>query len=791
MKWVGPNSLCLFCHLSWRIVGLSVWLASMASVSAEQPEAALGVRVDVGIDGYMKVGCWSPVFVEYGTTSAPLSNPLPEVPGRGDRTQSVDDEVCELEAIDSDGIRVVYPLRRQERDDGSAVWSGVFRTGRLDADLDVTLRAHDGKVLAQRHLSTRPESRQSITIGRQSVQVWAEVGFDVPMLDETPHLHVARWHEWPKLIEIPWSLDGVDGVVLSSHIPLTDSVASELQRWLRRGGQMLLSVTTDRDEFEQTRWAELLRDVLEVRERTRTNDLTGVESFTVFGRRIPVAKLTPVTIFTAKEGRVLVSCLEGTLVTRVSLGFGQVTAIGLDLTAPPMSRWDGRSAFLRRLLFRGADSESTKSAEGSRLSQSGITDLASQWRAAVIEIPEVARPSLWGVLGLLLTYSLVIGPLDFLLVHRLLRRPHWTWATFFILVAAASASTLWWARAVNGDAARMTQLDVVDIDVNRQEIISRSWATTYSTMNQLCRVEAEPVRHETAPADSNTLARLSWLGFPENSPGGLYRPSGIDLGQIAYRASADQRGLDGIPLGQWSSKSLTSEARWTASQPIVECQLMSESANDLSGQIVHHFPFVLRDWLVAFEGRIFRPHPKAGEAATLWAPNRPWNPNSSDVYPREMKGFLTRTKVTKVLSKKKITSEDILIEQERYNPLDLDPADILQMMTLHEAAGGRAYTGLDHTSLRTMDLTPLLSLDRAVLIARVPEPQTEWRFNGTTRRPTRHHGFVRLLLPVKRPSTDSSGFRRLPKFENTQSIPTPASDENPNTTPVPSETKSP
>ncbi len=41
------------------------------------------------------------------------------------------------------------------------------------------------------------------------------------------------------------------------------------------------------------------------------------------------------------------------------------------------------------------------------------------------------------------------------------------------------------------------------------------------------------------------------------------------------------------------------------------------------------------------------------------------------------------------------------------------------MLTLHESAGGKGYTGLDHYSLRAFDVTPLLSLDRAVVIARV------------------------------------------------------------------------
>ena len=198
----------------------------------------------------------------------------------------------------------------------------------------------------------------------------------------------------------------------------------------------------------------------------------------------------------------------------------------------------------------------------------------------------------------------------------------------------------------------------------------------------------------------------------------------------------------------------------------------------------------LLDWVVVFEKWIYRPHPRSGEAATIWPADRPWTPKDERNYGRELRGFLQRTTATKKQGKKGAVQEDVLIEKERYNPMNLDPAEILQMMTLHESAGGKGYTGLDHHSLRAFDVTPLLSLDRAVVIARVVEPTTAWRFNGEVRHPTRHHGFVRFLVPVRRLG-DASGFRFLPKIEPNATKPPatqqPAKDQDS----APNENKTP
>lgn len=725
----------------------------------------------VGFDRNFKVGHWTPIIVDGVFPNA---------------------RACEVIVSDPDGVRISQPLLLQTTGSASR-WVGVFRSGRLDGEIEVRAWAEGPepiqkrKLLPKRSGSDTDESEAPFVVPlRQSQPVWLEVGTakETELLKATESLLAAKSEHWPDAAEIPWALDSVDGIWVTSGTTLTETARVELERWLRRGGHLVVTIGTDLDAFQRTPWAGLLNEVVEVRERTRTNDLSGIESYAIHAHKILGANRTAVTILKPKEGRVLVSCLDGPLVTRASIGYGQATVLGVDLTATPLSRWNGRAAFIKRLLQQVTEKETSKSAIRSTLSQSGITDLASQWRAAVINMPDVSRPTLWEALGLLLVYAAVIGPLDYLLVHKLLKRPHWTWATLPLLVAVASVSTVWLAHAANGETAKLTQLDVVDIDAGRQEVIARSWATTYSTENRVWKIEATSARLNP----NHPQTTLSWLGFPENSSGGLYRESGFDLGRAVAHSAADRSSLDGVPFSQWSSKSLTAESLWISETPLVESHLTGTSANELGGRIVHHLPFELRDWIVVYEKWIYRPHPKFGEAATKWPADQPWTPGDERNYGRELRGFLTRTTATKRLAKKGATQEDVLVEQERYDPLNLEPSEILQMMTLHEAAGGKSYTGLDHHSLRAFDLSPMLSQDRAVVIARVAEPTTEWRFNGVARAPTRHHGFIRFVLPVKRIG-DPSSLRVLPKYEAAPAAPQPPAPTSKDT--PPNETKTP
>ncbi len=90
--------------------------------------------------------------------------------------------------------------------------------------------------------------------------------------------------------------------------------------------------------------------------------------------------------------------------------------------------------------------------------------MATQLDATQDEFPSVTRVTTWPVMGLLVAFLLVIGPFDYLLVHKLFKRPELTWVTFPLFVVAAAVSAVLWGTWAKGDRLLSNQLDIVDID---------------------------------------------------------------------------------------------------------------------------------------------------------------------------------------------------------------------------------------------------------------------------------------------------------------------------------------
>jgi hypothetical protein len=65
----------------------------------------------------------------------------------------------------------------------------------------------------------------------------------------------------------------------------------------------------------------------------------------------------------------------------------------------------------------------------------------------------------------------------------------------------------------------------------------------------------------------------------------------------------------------------------------------------------------------------------------------------------------------------------------RWDPVSTDVGRILEVAAFHAAAGGTGYTGLDAGRLSRLDMSPLLSVDRAVLVGFAAEGRraATWR----------------------------------------------------------------
>ena len=360
----------------------------------------------------------------------------------------------------------------------------------------------------------------------------------------------------------------------------------------------------------------------------RLNDLSAIESYGRQSSRIMGAGDEPVEAARLNDGggKTLISSFEGASCVPRCYGLGRVTVFGVGLDNPQLLRWNGIGDLLRRLL----DLEESQSKRGqpmtARLTQTGISELATQLDATQDDFPSVVRVTTWPVMGLLVALLLVIGPLDYLLVHKLLRRPELTWITFPLFVIAAAGSTVVWGAWAKGDRLLCNQLDILDVDAVSGTTRRRSFNLLYSPENRRYNVSVEPnpvnALAPGATAGSAAAAarppQVAWRGRPESSFGGMYRAGGAEIARPPYAVAPEDRELEGVPIAVWSAKNLQAEWRGRTSG-LVDDQLESRGPSRLEGALVHHFPEPIDDWILAYGHQVFRPQndPKTGRPLPL------------------------------------------------------------------------------------------------------------------------------------------------------------------------------
>ncbi len=782
---LAPLAVSRFAHFRFRqciaLAGLAFAIVGPQSALAvdRTPRTAVTIEsVEIGFRGVYKVGRWTELVATVKTT-APLKVRLV------------------VDVLDPDGSLTSLPGPIEELTSTHRLHA-VFKSGRLDSGIglrvvdasaggDAVSIAH---VLATRRLAVGDSAESELRPAlRQSATVWATLGDPSGFGDSTTDagnlgeksdhasaadssdIHVARLANSSELPIEAAGYDGLDALIIASDYTLSEDRNAALREWVRLGGHLLLSVGSRLDAYESSPLAKWIGESISARAAT-IGDWSSLESFSGGSQSIVSGGRVDGVVLTPREGDTMVAGLDGPMLVRVPFGFGRITFLGLDLDRPPLAKWESVHMLCRKILIDrpvnvgGGKTRNDKS----RLSHSGITEFASQMQAILEDFPSVRRSSSWTVMGLMLLYLLMIGPVDYLLVHRLLKKPRLTWLTFPAMVLLASGMAIATASSSNGKTLQLNQFEVIDVDAQTGLVRSNCWATAYSPDNRRYRVAVQPLNPEwsgtpvgesssQSSTDHQTAASatLSWNGIPEDVFGGMYRASGVAMVRPGYQFTERGGAVENLPIGIWSTKTVT--ASWNyRSRPLIESALTSSRAGQLTGSFSHHLPVPVQDWVVAYGNRVYRPR---REQDRVLKPDAVWDPNSPIVFQRELKGYLTRMTATRVDRPNRIGG-DILIEQSDYDPMSLEPADFMRMLTFHDAAGGPFYTKLENNALSQLDLSSMLHLDRAVLFGSIDVPASDVQIDGQSVQPTRHIGFIRFLLPVDRKEVVR---RELPNFE--------------------------
>jgi hypothetical protein len=701
----------------------SVWLlrllpALLLPVSLGRPAPAAEPRpadsaVAVGFDGGYRTNAWTPVTVA-GNGIAP-----------GD--------VLHVWAEDPDGQFVRSPPGVAAAGaDGRPAARFTVRFGRPTGRIRIERAGAAGAAIVERRLPEPLPSTARIVL----------CAGDLPAIDEAARIIAREGEPVPRVLPLTAGrtaagaaardYDAVEAIVVCGRAvaDLPADVMQGIDAWVRCGGRLVLVAGGSAEGLPPTAagWLPAACN------RTVTlRRLGGLETHARAGRLPPRAAAgVRVPVFSAAGPLPgVVDVTEGSggsgtpLVVRRCHGLGTIAWLGVDIDEEPFRDWPGSGTLLANLL--GGRPEPLDG-EGAAAGSGRDTDLAMQLRTAIERfVATAASPAVTPVpfevvaaIGLL--YVLCLYPLDWWFVSRAGGRPWVAWSSLAVLVTAFTA-VAWGVHAARqprsapgGRTWNVTE--VVDIDAVGGGVRGSGWAAVYSAVNDRLDVglEVEPAAERA----------VSWWGDAGRGfaavDAAMPHPA---LAAADYAYAGSLAALAGVPIAAASSRVF--EAEWHAqrSQAAVTADLVAAAQGTLRGTLAHHLPMTLEDCRLVHGGWLY-------DVGRL-EPGQRYD-TAGGRGPRSLAAALTRRSAVK--------ERDVAA---RWNPAAADAERILEVAGFHAAAGGAAYTLGGGGRLARLDLTPLVRLDRAVLVGVAARGQAAWSFTGG-QAPAR--GLYRIVIPV-------------------------------------------
>jgi hypothetical protein len=388
-----------------------------------------------------------------------------------------------------------------------------------------------------------------------------------------------------------------------------------LAEWVRRGGRLVVSCGRNRDIVKELFDGFQIPLPVTMTGALPVESARGVQNWT--SQKAPLKPQTSALVeegvrLQRKPGSNMETLLQdrdsdSPLVVRWPHGTGQVILIAVDLDNPPFTAWPGQSDFWKQLVSKiGLKQPVDSSTPNLRLNPRGDAidrdDLASRLRSELENFKDVSVISFGWVALFILIYIIIVGPLDYLFLKKVVKRLELTWITFPAVVLLVSGGAYFTAYALKGNDLRINKVDVIDIDPATGRVYGNTWFTLFSPRIQLYTVGIEPATPDWSQqlADGNRASgvTMSWMGKPDTSYSGYGRRGSQSLFRRTYDYEPDGAGLTGVPIQVWSTKSFT--ASWE--RPFAAAKARSRLTRRKDG---------------AVEGSVTNPLPVNLEGATL------------------------------------------------------------------------------------------------------------------------------------------------------------------------------
>ncbi len=661
---------------AWLALALALGLPALAQ--AQIPKVKItGVRAGftggVSADGQrkssrLKTGLWAPVYIDVQVGNERL--------GSGEYDLVV-------ETTDSDDLQNVYVERRflpTMEPKESAMLLSYVRVGGSNSDVKVTVRSrYDGRTLSEMVLKANKgdyapldSSRYVyLTLGgplmglkkalaqRANNPLNKELGDD----DLEPEENWVRRFAVADAVELlPTSWFGyqaADAVILATG---SDKFVADLNRdnddqvkarldalaeWVRRGGRLIITVAHNHQHVNAVLEKLKVIDVQVKGELPNLKALNGLTRWAGPGSEAYRARPAPdkpgelpdlevANLVAGKGVHVLAGVNnvpankdESPLLLYAPCGLGRVIVLGVDVDQAPFVTWKGQRLFweaMRREVepanLDNLDNPNQQQMRGA-WGQQG-QQLASRLVDGLELFPDVPVISFGWVALFIVIYILIVGPLDYFFLKKVVKRLELTWITFPAVVIVISVVAYAAAYKLKGNDLRINKVDVVDIDLHGNHAYGTTWFTLFSPRIQNYTIGIEPnmpawgkepdVKNaaggKSRPEDwakERYAPLVGWMGRPENLYGGGRGGSG-GLFRRTYDYAPEASGLQGVPIQVWSTKTFgASYDHPIGAGELIEAELKFTKAqqNKVGGKITSHLPVDLQDVVLFYAGSAY------------------------------------------------------------------------------------------------------------------------------------------------------------------------------------------
>jgi hypothetical protein len=270
------------------------------------------------------------------------------------------------------------------------------------------------------------------------------------------------------------------------------------------------------------------------------------------------------------------------LAVQAGCGLGHVILVGCDLDAPPFTAWKGQADFWHYLQSKIGPRIPAQNDEFQNIGRSGMrmgmgmndsNELAAQLQNNLEKFGDITVISFGWVALFILIYIIIVGPLDYLFLKKVLKRLELTWITFPIVVLAVSAAAYFTAYYLKGNDLKINKLDVVDIDLTPAvdpakpppRVYGSSWFTLFSPRIQHYTIGLEAADGGWGGGQQKDAPLIGWMGRPDDGWGGTGRTGAQSLFRRTYEYAPEASGLTGVPIQVWATKSFA--ATWVVQPP--------------------------------------------------------------------------------------------------------------------------------------------------------------------------------------------------------------------------------